>query len=331
MSFWSDRNVLVTGGAGFIGSHLVSALADAGAQVAVIDDLSKNSIVHRANMKGLPKNASLETNLFNLLDADRTKRVFNRINPSIVFHLAAKIGGIGYFHKSPADIIHDNLIIDSNVFDAVKQTSSVEKTICVSSSMVFESATAFPVKESDLSKIAPPQTSYGFSKLAVEYLARAYASQYGLNYVIARPFNCFGPNEAVGEYIGYSHVIPDLISKVFSGQSPLEILGSGEQTRSYTYVEDVASALLFLAEHCTNGDFNIGTGTETSVRELAELIWKLCGRTEPFTTKSVPAFEFDVQRRVPDITKISNAGWRARTSLDEGLSRTIQWFKEKRT
>ncbi|MBS7622847.1 NAD-dependent epimerase/dehydratase family protein [Candidatus Bathyarchaeota archaeon] len=138
--------------------------------------------------------------------------------------------------------------------------------------MVFERAQVFPIPERAIVESPPPLTGYGFSKFFSEYLARTYWEEFGVPYVIGRPFNAYGPGEEAGDYLGYSHVIPDLARKVLSGQYPLEILGPGNQTRSYTYVDDVADGLIFIAEHAENDDFNIGTGVETTVLDLAKMI-----------------------------------------------------------
>jgi nucleoside-diphosphate-sugar epimerase len=209
-----------------------------------------------------------------------------------------------------------------NLWEEARETQT--KMVCVSSSMVFERAQTFPTPETAILTSPPPITGYGFSKLFSEYLAKTYQEEFGVPYVIARPFNAYGPGEESGDYIGYSHVIPDLVRKVLSGQHPLEILGSGNQTRSYTYVEDVADALAFVAERAENDDFNIATGLETTVVHLAEMIWRLCGRKEKFSIITRPAFEHDVQRRVPDISKITSLGWRAKVPLERGLAGTIE-------
>jgi nucleoside-diphosphate-sugar epimerase len=145
--------------------------------------------------------------------------------------------------------------------------------------------------------------------------------------LIARPFNVYGEGELSGEYVGYAHVIPDLIRKVLDGQYPLEILGSGNQTRCYTYVDDMIDGMLFVTEKAENDDFNIGTNTETTVAELAERIWRVCKRKEPLKFKHMPRFEDDVQRRFPEVSKITRLGWTPKTSLDEGLRKTIEWVK----
>ncbi|HLD78296.1 MAG TPA: NAD-dependent epimerase/dehydratase family protein, partial [archaeon] len=143
-----------------------------------------------------------------------------------------------------------------------------------------------------------------------------------------RPFNAYGPGERTGEFIGYAHVIPDIVKKVRSGQSPLEILGDGMQSRSYTYVDDVASGILFAAEHGRNDDFNIGTGVETTVRELAERIWALCGRKEALAFRHLPVFATDVRKRVPDVKKIFSLGWRPQVDLQTGLKETVSWLEQ---
>lgn len=129
--------------------------------------------------------------------------------------------------------------------------------------------------------------------------------------------------------MGYAHVIPDLVRKTLSGQYPLEILGDGNQVRSYTYVDDVADGIIFAAANAENDDFNIGNGVETKVAELAEMIWTLCGRKEPLKLKHLPAFKYDVRKRVPDISKIRKLGWEPKLSLEQGLKITIEWLREK--
>lgn len=317
MSFWTAKRVLVTGGAGLIGSHLVTKLVERGASVQVADDLSKGSF---KNLIGLKE--KIEFRRLDLLNADACRGILDSVD--LCFHLAAKIGGIGYFHKYPGTSVRDNSRMSMNLWEEARKTST--KMVCVSSSMVFERSRVFPTPEKAVVESPPPITGYGFSKLFSEYLAKTYWEEFGTKYVIARPFNAYGPGEESGDYIGYSHVIPDLAKKILSGQYPLEILGKGNQTRSYTHVDDIADALVFVAEHSENDDFNIGTGVETSVLDLAKTIWRLCNREEDFRFVSVPSFEYDVQRRVPDISKITSLGWKARVPLEQGLRSTIQYL-----
>lgn len=317
MNYWTDKRVLVTGGAGFIGRGLVSRLAKAGAKVTTVDDFSKGSeeTVSRLESVRLIKG--------DLLRKQIAKKAM--VGQEVCFHLAARIGGIGYFHRSPATILRDNSIMNFNVWDAAKSQDT--KMVCLSSSMVFESAQKFPSCESDLKSTPPPVTGYGFSKLVSEYIAKTYHEEFGTSFLILRPFNAYGPGEAPGEYVGYSHVIPDLIRKALSGAYPLELLGDGNQTRSFTYVDDVTDAIIFLAERYTNEDFNIGSSNEVSITNLAKKVWELCGRRERFLTKSVPGYVGDVARRVPDLTKIRSTGWTPKVQLNEGLLNTVAWLK----
>jgi nucleoside-diphosphate-sugar epimerase len=199
--------------------------------------------------------------------------------------------------------------------------------VCFSSSMVFERTNIFPTPEAAVESSPPPVSGYGFSKLVSEYIARTYHEEFDVKYLIIRPFNAYGPGEMPGEYIGYAHVIPDLIKKTLSGQYPLEIFGSGLQTRSYTYVDDLVDAILFISERSENDDFNIGTGIESTVIELAKKIWHLCGKKDQLKFKHLPSLKYDVQRRMPDVSKVKNLGWIPKNSLDEGLKKTIDWYK----
>jgi nucleoside-diphosphate-sugar epimerase len=318
LSYWKGKEVLVTGGAGFIGHRLVARLLDLGANISVLDDLSKGSKQNLA-----PHLDRIRFLQIDLLNSTVVKDSFKGCQ--VCFHLAAKIGGIGYFHKMPATILRDNSIMNFNLWDAAVEADA--KMVCLSSSMVFERASSFPTSESTVITSPPPKSGYGFSKLLSEYIARTYYEEFGVKYLIARPFNVYGEGELPGEYVGYAHAIPDLIGKVLGGQYPLEILGSGNQTRCYTYVDDVVDGMLFIAERTENDDFNIGTNVETTVIELAERIWRLCERKEPIKFEHTPSFKDDVQRRFPDVSKMMRLGWTCSTGLDEGLKKTIEWVK----
>lgn len=310
----------MTGGAGFIGHRLVNRLVDKGAKVTVADDLSKGNLENLQNVM-----QRIEFRHDNLLNNNASRELLE--GKDVCFHLAAKIGGIEYFHKTPGSSLRDNSIMNLNLWDAAIGADCM--MVCLSSSMVFERTAVFPTPETAVETSSPPLTGYGFSKLVAEYIARTYLKEYGVKYLILRPFNAYGPGEIPGDYIGYAHVIPDLISKTLSGQYPLEVLGDGKQTRSYTYVDDIADAIIYLSERFHNDDFNIGTGVETSVVDLAREIWSLCGRPEPFKLKTTPGLEHDVLRRLPDVSKIFQTGWRPKYTLDEGLQINIKWLREK--
>ena len=310
----------MTGGAGFIGNKVVSGLVNSGADVTIVDNLSKG---HLDNLRGILHSVKFQED--DLLTSGTLTNTLK--DTDACFHLAAKIGGITYFHKTPASSLRENSIMNLRLWEAAIDSDCL--MICLSSSMVFERASSFPTPETAVSTSPPPLTGYGFSKLVAEYIARTYFEEYGVRFLIVRPFNAYGPGEVPGDYVGYAHVIPDLIKKTLSGQYPLEILGGGNQTRSYTYVDDIADAILYVAERFENDDFNIGTGVETTVRDLAEKIWSICGRTEPLLFKSNNGLKYDVLRRVPDVTKLFERGWRPKYSLDDGLQITINWLKEK--
>lgn len=311
--------VLVTGGAGFIGSEVVRQLLDRRYQVRVADDLSKLEAKVPKNCEFLridltKKNAALQT----MDDVD------------FCIHLAAKIGGIGYFHKYPATILSENNKMYSAVFEAAVE-KKINRIIYLSSSMVFESTKNFPSNEEDLLKIPPPVSAYGFSKLVGEWYCRAFCDEYGLEYTIIRPFNAYGINEAPGEGVGYAHVIPDLIQKIVSGQYPLELLGDGSQSRCFTHVSDIARGIIMAMESelAVNEDFNIGSEKEIKMTDLAKLIFKLCDINKPLKVKNIAGFKYDIKRRVPSSSKARKIlGWKAEKRLEEELPKIIEKIKE---
>jgi nucleoside-diphosphate-sugar epimerase len=225
---------------------------------------------------------------------------------------------------------------------AAHRDGRLRKVTYMSSSMVFESTESWPSKEGDERKVPPPLSSYGFQKLAVEYYARAAWEQYKLPFTIVRPFNCVGVGEgrALGEAevlsgnvkLAMSHVVPDLVQKIVKGQDPLHILGEGHQVRHYTYGGDLAAGIVTAMEHpaALNEDFNLSTAESTTVLELAEVIWrKIKGPDVPFRYVSDDPFEYDVQKRVPDVTKAREVlGFEATTSLDEMLDEVIPWVTQ---
>jgi UDP-glucose 4-epimerase len=324
MDKWAEKKVLVTGGLGFIGSNLVKRLISLGSKVVIVDDLSKgnagfliNEIKDRKNILFVKRD----------LTKEMIKDVIKDENIEIVFHLAARVGGIKYLHRYPATILRDNTLITINVFESIRD-NNVEKIIYFSSSMVYERSSVFPLSEDLLTKIPPPITSYGFSKLVGEYIAKTYNEEYGIKYVIVRPFNVYGPGEFPGEERGLAHVIPDLVKKAIEGQYPLEIFGTGDQTRSFIYISDLIEGVLLAAEKGVNDDYNIGSEEEVKIIDLAKLIWNICGRKEPFAVKHLQPLKYGVQRRVPDISKIKDLGWGPKVKLEEGLKYYINWYRE---
>ena len=332
--------ILVTGAAGFICGYLVADLLHAGHEVVGVDNFSKYGPVHRTFddhpqyrlVEGDAKDAALLTDLADGCD-----------------HLvagAAMIGGISYFHEFAYDLLAENERICAATFDAAVSAHKggrLQKITVLSSSMVFESADVFPTPEGAQLTSPPPRSTYGFQKLATEYFARGAHEQYGLPYTIVRPFNCVGIGErrAIRDTavmsgnvkLAMSHVVPDLVQKVLKGQDPLHILGDGSQVRHYTYGGDLARGIRLAVEspQALNEDFNLSTARSTTVRELAEVIWrKVHGDDKPLRLVSDPPYEHDVQMRVPDVRKAREVlGFEATTSLEEVLDEVIPWVREE--
>ena len=332
--------VLVTGAAGFISGYLVAELLNAGHEVVGVDNFSKyGPVTHTFDhdpryrlVEGDAKDAELLTRL--AADCDQ------------VVAGAAMIGGISYFHEFAYDLLAENERICAATFDAAiasHRAGRLKRIIVLSSSMVFESASVFPTPEGAQATSPPPHSTYGFQKLATEYFARGAHEQYGLPYTIVRPFNCVGIGErrALRDHdvmsgnvkLALSHVVPDLVQKALRGQDPLRILGDGGQVRHYTYGGDLAHGIRLAMEsdRAVNEDFNLSTAQSTTVRELAELIWrKVHGPSRPLRLVSDPPYEHDVQMRVPDVRKARELlGFEATTSLDEVLDEVIPWIRDE--
>jgi UDP-glucose 4-epimerase len=331
--------VLVTGSAGFIGGYVVQELLARDHQVVGVDNYSKYGPVSHSYdndpryrfVQGDARDVALLTDL--LADCDH------------FIAGAAMIGGISYFHAYAYDLLATNERIMAASCDAAiraHREGRLQKVTYLSSSMVFESTTHWPSKEGDERRIPPPLSSYGFQKLAVEYYARAAFDQYSLPYTIVRPFNCVGVGEgrALGEAevlsgnvkLAMSHVVPDLVQKVLKGQDPLHILGDGTQIRHYTYGGDLARGIVTAMEHpaALNEDFNLSTARSTTVAELAEVIWrKIKGADVALRLVHDDPFEYDVHKRVPDVTKAREVlGFEATTGLEEMLDEVIPWVTQ---
>jgi nucleoside-diphosphate-sugar epimerase len=333
-------NVLVSGSSGFIGGYVVEELLSRGHTVVGIDNHSKYGKVAKSydTHPGyrLVEGDCRDTDLMADLLADCDHFIAG----------AALIGGISYFHAYAYDLIANNERIMASSCDAAikvfKDGGRLQKVTYMSSSMVFESTDRWPSVEGDERRIAPPLSSYGFQKLAVEYFARAAWDQYQLPYTIVRPFNCVGIGEgrALGDLevpsgnvkLAMSHVVPDLVQKIVKGQDPLHILGDGSQVRHYTYGGDLAKGIVTAMEHpdARNEDFNLSTAESTNVRELAAVIWrKIKGPDAPLNLVSDEAFEHDVAKRVPSVEKAKRVlGFEATTTLDEMLDEVIPWITQ---
>jgi UDP-glucose 4-epimerase len=313
--------VLVTGGAGTIGAAVVRRLLrDGDWDVRVSDQreapgwMGERCELHRGDLR----------------DAGEARAAMDGC--SHLIHLAAIVGGIANFHKLPHTLIEVNHALYNAVFRAALEQRA-ERLLYVSSSMVFENATVFPTPEEHVRECPAPRSAYGFSKLAGEVYCRALRDEHGLDYTICRPFNAYGPGELPDAEPGIAHALPDLIRKVLSGQQPLEIFGSGEQTRTLTHVDDIANGIVTALGHpaAVNEDFNISASDERTIAEIARIVWEACGRDpSEFELRHVPSFEVDVQRRWPSVEKAERLlGWRAQIDLETGIAGTVEWLREQ--
>jgi UDP-glucose 4-epimerase len=312
--------VLVTGGAGTIGAAVVRRLLrDGDCRVRVSDQ------------RAIPRWMRDQVECHTADLRSRTSAEEAVLGCSHVIHLAAIVGGIANFHKAPHTLLEANNALTGAVVRA-SLGHQVDRFVYVSSSMVFERATQFPTTEEHLLDCPIPRSAYGFSKLAGEVYARAAHDEHGLCYTICRPFNAYGPGERPElDEPGIAHAVPDLTAKALAHQRPLQIFGSGTQTRTLTHIDDIAAGILtaMTSPAAENEDFNISAAREVSVTKIAELIWEACGNdANELEFEHLPSYEVDVQRRWPSVEKARRLlGWEAQVRLEDGLARTVDWLR----
>ncbi|HVF79571.1 MAG TPA: NAD(P)-dependent oxidoreductase [Solirubrobacteraceae bacterium] len=313
--------VLVTGGAGTIGAAVVRRLLrDPDYEVRVSDQRPAPQWMREG----------CEVHIGDLRDLAQAREATAGCDQ--VIHLAAIVGGIANVHRLP----HTLTSVNSALYDAVIQAAldhAVDRFVYVSSSMVFERATQYPTTEEHIWETPMPQSAYGFSKMAGEVWCRAAHDEHGLAFTICRPFNAYGPGEMPDDEPGIAHAVPDLIRKCLSGQHPLEIFGSGKQTRTLTHIDDIADGVVtaMASPAALNEDFNISASEELTVAEIARLVWEVCGRDpESFELTHLPTFTVDVVRRWPDVSKARRMlGWEAKIGVRDGIAQTTDWLRER--
>ena len=338
--FWKNKNVLVTGGTGFIGSHLVEKLVDTGANVSILDKLNNNkqSLRFSASPAILKQNLSSNKlkNISRVIDkvklingdcSDLSDSAKACKNQHIVMNLAALVGGIEYNRTHQATMLRANFAIAATMIEAAKQ-SNVERFLVVSSACIYPRNCSIPTPESDgfLDEPEPTNGGYGWAKRMAEKLGMYYAKEYKMKVAIVRPYNCYGPRDHFDPLT--SHVIPALIKRILDGESPLIVWGSGKQTRAFLYVEDLAKGMMMAIEKYPQPDpINLGTDEEITIKDLVHKIVKISGIS--------PKIIFDSSK--PDGSPRRNSDNRkskhlidftSQIGLDEGLQKTIEWYKK---
>lgn len=329
---WSGTRVLVTGGASFIGSHLVEDLLRRGAIVRVADNFSSGKLSNfELELKEIKEGVWVSDNLTiyrgDLKDLCFTREMVKDIE--VVFHLAASHGGRGYIETHPAECC-TNMILDQLVLEQAYK-AGVERFCYASSACVYptylqqEKGSSYLLKEEDADPFVRDKAfadlEYGWAKLMGEMALRAYHRQYGMKTAAVRIFTAYGPRE------NETHAIIALIAKAFIRMDPYEIWGTGEQDRNFTYVQDIVDALIRAAEIIEDGSaVNAGRDDRITINQAAELIFKIVG-WRPRQIKHDLSKPEGVSSRAADLTKARRIlGWEPKVSYEEGFRRTIEWY-----
>lgn len=320
--FWKNKKVLVTGGTGFIGSHVVEKLVAKEAKVTVLDRMKEGNVKNIAYLKNKIK--IIKGDCVNSVDAYTACK-----NQDIVMNLAAHVGGIEYNRNHQATLLRDNLLIAATMLEAARK-AHVERFLVVSSACVYPRNAKIPTPETEgfVDEPEPTNGGYGWGKRMAEKLGQYYAEEFGMKISIVRPYNCYGPRDHFDPKV--SHVIPALIKRVLDGENPLIVWGSGRQTRAFLYVEDMAEGMIKAVENYTAADpINLGTDEEVSIKELIGKIISISGvKTKVIFDKTKPDGS---PRRNSDNKKAKKlVGFNAKTTLDEGLTKTIIWYRSQK-
>lgn len=308
--FWNSRRVCVTGGAGFLGSYVVEKLQQRGAKDVFIPTIEEYDLVER----------------------DSILKMLSDANPDIIIHLAANVGGIGANRERPAEFFYDNLMMGAQLIHESWKTG-VEKVVAIGTVCAYPKFTPVPFKEESLWDGFPEETNapYGLAKKMMLVQSQAYRDQYGYNSIWLIPVNLYGPRDNFN--LQSSHVIPALIRKCIQAQedgTAVTVWGDGSPTREFLYVEDAAEGILQATEKYNQSDpVNLGSGEEISIKALVEKIAELTGFTgELVWDTSKPNGQ---PRRALNTDKAAELfGFRAQVQFEEGLKRTVRWYRENR-
>lgn len=305
--------ILVTGSEGSLMQFVIPHLLRCGHEVVGVDNFARYGVIER------------ERN-YKFVQGDLTDMGFvDEIMEGIdgVIQAAALIYGVGGFHKYPADILSKDVVLHQNILWAMKK-HDVEKIAYISSSMVYERCQEHPSSESHVMDSLIPSTDYGLSKLVGERLCMAFHKQFGMKYVIWRPFNIITPYESAEKEQGMSHVFADFVNNlVVKKMNPLPIIGSGEQIRCFTWIDDVARLIgeFSFDDKTDNEEYNIGNPEPITMKELALLMYE---GVEPLEFETVREYKDDVMIRIPDVTKaIEQLGFEPSVKVKESIKRCL--------
>ncbi len=318
--------ILVTGSEGSLMQWVIPVLLKNGHKILGVDNFARYGEIERQR--------DYEFIRGDLTDEKFVRDLMSQVEG--VMQAAALIYGVGGFHKYPADILTKDIRLHGNILEAARELE-IKKVCYISSSMVFERCQQYPSAEEDVDSSLIPSTDYGLSKLVGERLSQAYWEQYGLKYVVWRPFNIITPYEIGESEQGLSHVFADYIRNIVKlKKNPLPIIGDGEQVRCFTWIEDIAKAIgTYSFDNKTDNQiYNIGNPEPITMKELARLIYEEAGRQGVVDSSSdlefvtMKSYSDDVLRRVPDITKISNdLNWTPTLKVKDTVKICIQHQK----
>lgn len=319
-NFWKNKKVLVTGGAGFIGSHLVEKLVERNAIVTVLDNLQNGKKENLDSVKN-----KIQFILGDCRDYDTAIKACK--GQGIVMNLAARVGGIEYNRTHQATMMKDNMLLETIIIDAASK-NNVERFLVVSSACVYPRNCSVPTPETEgfLDEPEPTNGGYGWAKRMSELFGKYYSEEFGMRVGIVRPYNCYGPRDHFDPET--SHVIPALIKRVLDGENPIRVWGTGNQTRAFLYVEDMAEGMILAIEKYPVPDpINLGTDDEISIKELINKILHITGvkaRLEFDTTKP----DGSPRRNSNNKKMKEKVGFAPKVKLDDGLRKTIEWYRE---
>lgn len=318
MPFWNNKKVLVTGGAGFVGSHTVEKLLTLGAKVRVIDNLENENPEDLKQVKDEIEFIKGDLRVM----GDCLKAVKDI---EIVINVAAKVGGIEFNRFYPGTMFRDNVLMNTNMLEAAR-IKQVERFLVVSSACVYPRHCKIPTPETEgfVGVPEPTNDGYGWAKRMAEVQADVYSREFNMNIGIVRPYNTYGPRDHFNT--GKGHVIAALIKRIYDGENPLLVWGDGEQSRAFLYVSDFVRGLIMAIEKYPVPDpINLGTSEEVKIKDLVKLIVKCTGvKVDIIFDSSKLSGQ---PRRNCDVTKVKNIiGFEAEVNLEEGLKKTIEWY-----